>query len=54
MVTSSTPYGKPDAGIDALNFYLAIGASFVASGISTKIKDLADLIYEGWSTPASR
>ena len=51
MVTSSTPYGKPDAGIDALSFYLAIGASFVASGISTKIKDLADLIYEGMEHP---
>ncbi len=51
MVTSSTPYGKPDAGIDALGFYLAIGASFVASGISTKIKDLADLIYEGMEHP---
>ncbi len=51
MVTSSTPYGKPDAGIDALDFYLAIGASFVASGISTKIKDLASLIYEGMEHP---
>ena len=51
MVTSSTPYGKPDSGIDALNFYLAIGTSFVASGISTKIKDLADLIYEGMEHP---
>ena len=51
MVTSSTPYGKPDAGIDALSFYLAIGASFVASGISTKIKDLAELIHEGMEHP---
>ena len=51
MVTSSTPYGKPDAGIDPLSFYLSIGVSFVASGISTKIKDLADLIYEGMEHP---
>ena len=47
MVTSSTPYGKPEDALNALRLYLTVGASFVASGLSSKIKDLADLIYQG-------
>ena len=49
LVTSSTPYGKPEDGLNALSLYLTVGASFVASGLSSKIKDLADLIYRGMS-----
>ncbi len=51
MVTPSTPYGKPEVSLNALRLYLAIGASYVASGISSKIKDLASLIYEGMEHP---
>lgn len=47
MVTSSTPYGKPEEGLNALQFYLTVGASFVASAMSSKIKDLTELIYQG-------
>ena len=51
MVTSSTPYGKPEDSLNALRFYLSVGASFVASAMSSKIKDLAKLIYDGMNYP---
>lgn len=51
MVTSSTPYGKVEDGLDALKFYLTIGVSFVSSGLSSKIKDLSAMIYEGMEHP---
>ena len=51
MVTSSTPYGKPEIGLNALRLYLTIGVSFVASGLSSKIKDLSELIYQGMDYP---
>ena len=51
MVTSSTPYGKAEDGINALKFYLTVGASFVASGLSSKVKDLTQLIYSGMEHP---
>ena len=51
MVTSSTPYGKPEEGLNALRLYLTLGASYVASAMSSKIKDLAGLINDGMSYP---
>ena len=45
QITSSTPYGKPEDGLNALRLYLSVGASHVASAMSSKIKDLADMIY---------
>ncbi len=51
MVTSSTPYGKPEDGLNALRMYLTSGVSFVASAISSKIKDLSGLIYEAMEHP---
>lgn len=51
MVTSSTPYGKPEDGLNALGLYLTLGVSFVASAMSSKIKDLAKLIHDGMSYP---
>ena len=51
MVTSSTPYGKAEDGINPLKFYLTVGASFVASGLSSKVKDLTQLIYSGMEHP---
>ena len=51
MVTSSTPYGKPEDSLNALRFYLSVGASFVASAMSSKIKDLAKLIHDGMTYP---
>ena len=51
MVTSSTPYGKPEDGLNALRLYLTLGVSFVASAMSSKIKDLAKLIHDGMEYP---
>ena len=51
MVTASTPYGKPEDGLNALRLYLTVGASYVASGMSSKIKDLSELMYKGMEYP---
>ena len=51
MVTSSTPFGKPEAGLNALRLYLSIGVSYVASAISSKVKDLSQTIYDGMEYP---
>ncbi len=51
MVTSSTPYGKAEDGINALQMYLTFGVSFVASAMSSKINDLADMICQGMNNP---
>jgi 2-oxoglutarate ferredoxin oxidoreductase subunit beta len=51
MVTSSTPYGKTEAPINALRMYLTYGVSFVASAMSSKINDLADLMVQGMEHP---
>ena len=45
--TSSTPYGKVESSIDPLKYYLTIGATFIASGYSSKPRDLAKLIQAG-------
>ena len=47
MVTSSTPYGKAEEGLNALRMYLTFGVSYVASGMSSKVKDLSQMIYDG-------
>ena len=47
MITSSTPYGKIEQPMSPLDLYLAMGVSFVASGFSSKPKDLAKLITAG-------
>ena len=51
MVTSSTPFGKPEDRLNALKFYLAVGVSFVASGVSSRVKDLAEMIHAGMEHP---
>ena len=51
MVTSSTPYGKTEDGLNALRMYLTFGVSFVASAMSSKINDLADMIVQGMEYP---
>ena len=44
QVTSSTPYGNPVEGLNALGLYLTLGISFVASGLSSKVKELSQMI----------
>jgi 2-oxoglutarate ferredoxin oxidoreductase subunit beta len=51
MVTSSTPYGKPEDNLNALRLYLTVGASHVASAMSSKIKELSGMIYDAMSFP---
>jgi 2-oxoglutarate ferredoxin oxidoreductase subunit beta len=51
MITSSTPYGKIEIGLNPLRLYLTLGVSFIASALSSKIKNLADLIYQGMEHP---
>ena len=51
LVTSSTPFGKPEVELDALRLYLTLGVSFVASGLSSKIKELSEMIYDAMNHP---
>ena len=46
-VTSSTPYGKMEASINPLELYLTLGGAYIASGYSSKPRDLAGLIKRG-------
>lgn len=47
VITSSTPYGKMEGDMNPLDYYLSIGVSFIASGYSSKPKDLGKLIQAG-------
>jgi 2-oxoglutarate ferredoxin oxidoreductase subunit beta len=47
VVTSSTPFGKMEGKVNPLELYLTLGASFVASSYSSKVKDLTVLIKQG-------
>ena len=51
MVTSSTPYGKVEEEVNPLALYLTLGVSYVASALSSKVKDLASMIVEGMDHP---
>ncbi|MDA1348422.1 MAG: thiamine pyrophosphate-dependent enzyme [Chloroflexi bacterium] len=51
VVTSSTPYGKVEAPVNPLPLYLTMGVSYVASAMSTKIKDMAGLIFDAMMHP---
>ena len=50
-ITSSTPYGKVESPLNPLSLYLALGVSFIASGYSSKPRDLAKLITAGMNHP---
>ena len=45
-VTSSTPFGKAEEAVNPLRLYLSVGVTFVASGVSNKVKDLSQMITE--------
>ena len=51
MVTSSTPYGKAEERLNALKMYLTFGISYVASGLSSKVKPLSQMIRSGMDHP---
>mgnify|MGYP001171728179 FL=1 len=50
-VTSSTPFGNTVDGLNPLKLYLTLGVSYIASGISSKVKDLSELMYSGMLHP---
>ena len=51
VVTNSTPFGKIEASVNPLALYLTLGVSFIASGYSSKPKDLASLITQSMAHP---
>ena len=51
MITSSTPFGKAEEPLNALKMYLTFGVSYVASCLSTKVKDLASIINDAMDHP---
>ncbi len=50
-ITSSTPYGKPESALNPLELYLTVGATFVASTFSSKVREMAALISQGMDHP---
>ncbi len=51
MITSSTPFGKIETPLNPLSLYLTLGVTFIASGFSSKPRDLAKLITAGMEHP---
>lgn len=45
-VTSSTPFGKSEQALNPLMLYLTLGVSYLASHVSTRVKDLGTTIYD--------
>ncbi len=51
VITPTTPFGKLENALNPLELYITLGVSFVASGFSSKIRDLANLITQGMKHP---
>jgi len=51
VITPTTPFGKLENAVNPLQLYMTLGVSFVASGFSSKVRELADLIHEGMKHP---
>ena len=51
VVTSSTPYGKMEEKMHPLRAYMTMGVSFIGSAISSKIKDMSDIMYQAMEHP---
>jgi 2-oxoglutarate ferredoxin oxidoreductase subunit beta len=51
QITPTTPYGKIENSINPLDLYLTLGVSYVASGFSSKVKEMAQLIQDGMEHP---
>jgi 2-oxoglutarate ferredoxin oxidoreductase subunit beta len=45
-VTSSTPFGKSEQALNPLKLYLTLGVSYLASHVSTRVKDLGTTIAD--------
>lgn len=51
VITSSTPFGKSEEKLNPLRLYLTLGVSFVASVVSTRIKDLSQTMVDAMNHP---
>ncbi|MEI6664688.1 MAG: thiamine pyrophosphate-dependent enzyme [Chloroflexota bacterium] len=51
VITATTPYGKLEDALRPLETYLAVGVSFIASSVSSKPRELANLITEAMDHP---
>ena len=51
VITNSTPYGKVEVSINPLSLYLTMGVSYLASAMSSKIKDMAGQIFDAMMHP---
>jgi len=51
VITPTTPYGKLEGALNPLELYLTLEVSFIASGFSSSVRDLANLINEGMKHP---
>lgn len=51
VVTSSTPYGKIEQPVNPFDLYLSLGVSFIASGFSSQIKPLSQMIVAAMEHP---
>ena len=50
-ITTSTPYGKIEGKLNPLRTYLSFGVSYIASMMSSKVKDLSSLVYDAMNHP---
>ena len=51
VITPTTPFGKVENALNPLEMYLTMGVNFIASGFSSKVRDLASLIQQGMDYP---
>lgn len=50
-VTSTTPYGKVEDALSPLSLYLSMGVSFIGTALSSKVKDLSQMISVAMNHP---
>ena len=50
-ITSSTPFGKPEDSLDPFELYMAVGVSFIASSMSSQVRELSKLIGQAMDHP---
>ncbi len=51
VITPTTPFGKVESAMNPLEMYLTMGVNFIASGFSSKVRELASLIQQGMDYP---
>ena len=51
VITSSTPYGKMESSLHPLRSYLTMGVSFIGSTMSSKMKDMSEMMFDAMNHP---